>query len=44
MEDRWYDGSVCFLCNYWWIILLVIVLGVVAYFTAPYWLPLLGLA
>jgi hypothetical protein len=44
MNEPMWEGPVCFLCNYWWVILLVIVLGVVAYFTSPYWLPLLGLA
>lgn len=43
MNEPWWEGSVCFVCNYWWVLLLVIVLIVVAYFTAPYWMPLLGL-
>jgi hypothetical protein len=43
MNEQWWEGSVCFICDYWWILLLVVVLIVVAYFTSPYWLPLLGL-
>lgn len=43
MNPEWWEGPSRFVCNWWWLILLVIVLGLVAYFTAPYWLPLLGL-
>lgn len=35
------DDAVCFLCDYWWLflILLVVVLGTV--FTRPYWMPII---
>lgn len=40
MNDEWWEGSVCFVCDYWWALLALIVLGVTAYFTRDYWLPL----
>ena len=43
MNDEWWEGPTCFICDYWWVILIIIVLAVAAYFTSPYWLPLLGL-
>lgn len=42
MKEDWSEGPVCFLCDYWWILLIVLVLAITAYFTRDYWLPLLG--
>lgn len=28
MNEPWYEGSVCFICNYWWVLLLILALGV----------------
>jgi hypothetical protein len=42
MNEDWSEGPVCFLCDYWWIFLIVLVLAITAYFTRDYWLPLLG--
>lgn len=42
MSDRWYDGLVIFITDFWWLILAVIVLALTAYFTRGWWLPLLG--
>lgn len=44
MNEDWWEGATCFLCDYWWIILILVVLGITTYFTRDYWLPLLGLA
>ena len=43
MNEEPFEGAICFLCNYWWVILIVVVLGITAYFTRDLWLPLLGL-
>lgn len=42
MNPDWKEGGVCFLCDYWWVVLLILVLAVTAFFTRDYWLPLLG--
>jgi len=41
MNDEWWEGTVCFICDYWWVFLIIIVLGITAYFTRDYWLPAL---
>lgn len=41
MEEPFYEGTVCFICDYWWVLLIILVLGLTAYFTRAYWLPLL---
>jgi hypothetical protein len=33
MTDNPFDSTICWICDYWWIIVSVIVLGLVAYFT-----------
>jgi hypothetical protein len=43
MDRAWWEGPTAFLCDYWWVILIVIVLAITAYFTRDYWLPLIGL-
>lgn len=39
MNERWWESPVCFVCNYWWGILIAIVLVLAAFFTRNYWLP-----
>lgn len=41
MEESWWENLVVFLCRFWWILVLIIVLSLTAYFTRDYWLPLL---
>ncbi len=43
MNEDWSEGIVCFLCDYWWVFLILLVLGLTAYFTRNMWLPLLGI-
>jgi hypothetical protein len=38
MNESWSDGIVSFICNYWWVLLVLIVLVLVAYFTRDFWL------
>ena len=40
MNDKGSDKAVCWLCDYWWVILLIIALVLVIYFTKDLWLPL----
>ena len=39
MNERPMEKLVCFLCDYWWIILIIIVLVLTAYLTRDLWLP-----
>lgn len=39
MREEWWERPVCYVCNYWWVILLLILLALAAYFTRPVWLP-----
>lgn len=41
MEEAWWEGPIRFLCGYWWVFLIILVLALVAYFTRNLWLPLL---
>ncbi len=41
MNAEWWEGPVRFICGYWWILLLLLVLSLAAYFTRGFWLPLL---
>jgi len=41
MNESPFDKTMCWICDYWWVIVLVIVLILVAYFTQDLWLPLL---
>jgi len=43
MEERGSEKLVCFLCDYWWVLLIIIVLGLTAYFTRNLWLPLFAM-
>ena len=42
MHEDWWESPVCWLCDYWWALLIALVLGLTAYFTRDLWLPLLG--
>ncbi len=39
MNDEWWESPVCWLCDYGWILLLLLILGLAAFFTRRYWLP-----
>ena len=41
MKDDPTDSAMCWICDYWWVIVIILVLLAVAYFTFPYWGPLL---
>lgn len=40
MEEAWWESPVCYLCDYWWLLLLFLVLGLATFFTRPVWSPL----
>ncbi len=42
MNEGPWEKPMCFMCDYGWIIGLIIVLGLILYFTRDAWLPLLG--
>ncbi len=44
MNAAWWEGIVRFICGYWWILLILVVLALAAYFTRDLWLPALTLA
>lgn len=44
MQKKGFEDILAFFCDYWWIFLILIVLGLVIYFTRELWMPLLGLA
>ena len=39
MNDEWWESPVCWLCDYWWALLLAVVLALTGYFARSYWLP-----
>lgn len=39
MNEDWWENPVCFVCDYWWVLLIVVVLALTAFFTRDYWLP-----
>jgi len=39
MNEKFWEKPVCFLCDYWWIFLIAIVLAFTAYILRDYWLP-----
>ncbi|MEA5078536.1 MAG: hypothetical protein VB013_08190 [Anaerolineaceae bacterium] len=43
LSKEWWEDPVSFLIQFWWVILLVIVIGLTLYFTREWWMPLLGL-
>jgi hypothetical protein len=44
MNVPWWEGPSRFMCDYWWVLLIIIVLGLTAYFTRDLWLPAIMLA
>jgi len=42
MQRKKWEGTVCFVCDYWWLLLLIIFLALVTVFTSNIWSPLLG--
>lgn len=43
MHKKWWEDPMAFIVDYWWLFLIIIVLGLGIYFTRSYWMPLLGL-
>lgn len=39
MNEPWWESPCGFLCKYWWILLLVFLLALAAFFTRSLWLP-----
>jgi hypothetical protein len=37
LRPRWWEGLVRFLSNYWWLLLIIIAVGVTIYFTRDIW-------
>jgi len=42
MKKTLLEGIMEFICDYYWIILILLVIGLALYFTRSLWLPLLG--
>ena len=43
MKEEWWESPVCYLCDYWWALLLGLILALAAYFSREYWLPIFDL-
>jgi hypothetical protein len=43
MIKKPFEGFLGFICDYWWIFAILLVIALALYFTRQYWLPLLGL-
>lgn len=43
MQERWWERPVCIVCEYWWVAVLAIALGLTAYFMRGYWMPAIGM-
>lgn len=43
MHEEWWESPVCWLCDYWWALLLALVLFLAAYFSRSFWMPMVGL-
>lgn len=39
MNESWWERPVCFVCNYWWALLLALVLLLTVFFTRDLWMP-----
>ena len=39
MHAEWWERPACFVCDYWWVILLALLLGLAAWFAWPYVFP-----
>lgn len=42
MQPQWWEGPVRFLDRFWWVLLLLVVLSLTAYFTRDTWGPAVG--
>jgi len=43
MNDEWWERPTCWICDYGWIIALIIIIALVLFFTRNMWMPVLGL-
>ena len=43
MDKKLFDGFMEFVCDFWWIFVILLAIALALYFTRAYWLPLLGL-
>jgi len=43
MNKEWWEQPACIICDYWWVILIILVVGLGVYFTRDLWMPLLGM-
>ena len=41
MRKLWYEGIMQFLCDFWYLLLILVVVALAIYFTRNYWMPLL---
>ncbi len=39
MQERWWEGTARFVCDRWWLLLLLLTSGMALYLTSPFWLP-----
>jgi len=44
MQEEWWERPVCYLCDYWWALLIALALLLTGWFTRGYWTPDLGSA
>lgn len=42
MNAEWWEDLVRFICGWWWLMLLILVMGLALYFSRDAWMPLLG--
>jgi hypothetical protein len=41
MEKKWWEGIISFLCDFWWIIVAILAIGLAIYFTRDLWMTML---
>jgi hypothetical protein len=41
MEKKWWEGIISFLCDFWWIIAIILAVGLAIYFTRDLWMTML---
>jgi hypothetical protein len=39
MQEEWWEKPVCYLCDYWWAFLILLMLMLTGWFTRDLWLP-----
>jgi hypothetical protein len=44
MKPTWWEKPVCWLCDYWWVLLIATLILITAYLMRSFWLPLLGIS